>query len=66
MNSIVLYFYPNKPGHRNTLQDSSLCVGKNKVGFVRAELHMNKDAAHALDDAKPHKNETVLNSVELE
>jgi hypothetical protein len=65
MNSIVTYFYPNKPGRRNTLQDAALWVGDNIVGYVRTELHMNKDALHALDAAKPKANETVLNSVEL-
>ena len=65
MNSIVTYFYPNKPGRRSTLNDSALWVGDDIVGYVRTELHMNTDAAHALDAAKPKANETVLNSVEL-
>lgn len=65
MNSIVTYYYPNKPGRRNTLQDSALWIGDDIVGYVRTELHMNKDAAHALAAARPLKNETVLNSVEL-
>lgn len=64
MNSIVLYFYP-KPRRSITLSDSAVWVGGNLVGYVRTELHMNKDAVHALDAAKPNENETVLNAVEL-
>ena len=62
MNSIVIYFC--QPG-RNTLGDSALWVGNDLVGYVRTELHMNKDALRALDAAKPQADEIVLNSVEL-
>lgn len=65
MNSIVLYYYPNKPVRPNTLQDSALWVGDDIAGFVRTELHMNQDAEQARSDAKPLDNETVLGAVEL-
>lgn len=65
MNSIVTYFYQRKPGSRSSLQDAALWVGDDLMGYVRTELHMNKNALQALDDAKPKEGETVLNSVEL-
>lgn len=64
MNSIVLYFYP-KPRRSITLDESELWLGGDLVGYVRTELHLNRDAVHALDAAKPNENETVLNAVEL-
>ena len=65
MKSIVLYFYPNKPGRRNSISDSAIQVGDKIVGYVRCELHKEKDGVRALDAANPRANETVLNSVEL-
>lgn len=65
MNSIVIYFHPKKPSRHNIGKYDVLWSGDEIVGYVRAELHLNTDALHALDAAKPREKEIVLNSVEL-
>lgn len=62
--SIIFYFHPKK-AWSNSYATYVRGVPGKFVGFVRTEK-FNGPALMALDNAKPRKGETVLNTVELE